>query len=519
MQAQAELKITQGKENMTKSGKIFTIYQLLQQVTGFTGVDGTYRQFEPTETFVVRRGQRGVMSVELELGNGATLPLGLGEDKTFLGVVDPIIANTQLMNWTRVIIEEQVKEPAAMADTVNTQAIEMLCGDGPVETEWSNGEIKARLIFDCPADLQTLGEYRKDEGFSSRVFGCIGHNIESLREPNGFELEFDVFLDFATEVAGEAHVLVHGEPSTVFRLDLDAKDMFAVNRFTVEEAAERFHDERSVHVSMLHVERLTPNRHVEPVRIQTEVASADYVPHSQQEGAEIEELLGTTGLSKIIGGILSNDVSPMARKWLSGYVVRVITAPANYADKIVVERLNARETAEGRGDVYMVGNKGEISLDRHRVRFEEFEGPMFSLENITFPEHTATGRDRIVGRGQSRDDRGSRGGRNALPSGYASGLDTPRRAEPERPAKIPTREWIPQMNQCVYIEDDPKKEMYYIADYDQSEHKFLLIPADSLRRERLARQMPSGSKDQTLHNLNGQIPVEPGRLRPFVLFH
>lgn len=75
------------------------------------------------------------------------------------------------------------------------------------------------------------------------------------------------------------------------------------------------------------------------------------------------------------------------------------------------------------------------------------------------------------------------------------------------------------MNQCVYIEDDPKKEMYYIADYDQSEHKFLLIPADSLRRERLARQMPSGSKDQTLHNLNGQIPVEPGRLRPFVLFH
>lgn len=92
-----------------------------------------------------------------------------------------------------------------------------------------------------------------------------------------------------------------------------------------------------------------------------------------------------------------------------------------------------------------------------------------------------------------------------------------RTVEPTRSqSKIPTREWIPQINQFVYIEDDAKKEMYFIADYDQYEHKFLLVLADSLRRERAAR---TATGRPNLTNDKGQLPIEPRRLRPFVLFH
>lgn len=516
MQPKAEVKITHGKESMTKSGKIFSIFQLLQSVEGWINVEGELVQFQPLELFRVRRGQRGAMSVELELGEDRFVPLGIGEDKQSLVVVEPITGSTLLMNWSRTSLEEQAKGLGATADPGEDRLLNTLLGDGPVESKWSNGKLNAVLHFQNPTALTTLGEFRKEENFATRIFGCIAHNIESLREPNTFALDFDVVLD---QSSAYPHVIVIGETCTVFRLDLDGNDMFAVSRFPA--GSEETYEGTKIRVRMCEVTRLTHDKQVEPTRIDAKVASADYIPHSKQEGAEIEELLGTSGLSNIIGNILANDVSPLARKWLNGYIVRVITTPAHYADKVLVERLNAREEAEGRGDIYHVGSRGEISLDRHRVRFEEFQGPMFSLENITFAESTGEGRvfggrqgydtrgivRRHVGAGLSREEERSEEARH------------PAQPERQRQSKIPTREWIPQMNQCVYIEDDPKQEMYYIADYDQAEHKFLLIPADSLRRERMARQMPSGSKDQSLHNLNGQIPVEPGRLRPYVLFH
>jgi hypothetical protein len=519
MQPKAEVKITHGKESMTKSGKIFSIFQLLQTVEGWINVEGTLVQFQPLELFRVRRGQRGAMSVELELGEDRFVPLGIGEDKQSLVVVEPITGSTLLMNWSRTSLEEQAKGLGSAADGED-RLLNTLLGDGPVESKWGNGKLNAVLHFQNPTDLQTLSEFRKEENFATRVFACIAHNVESLREPNSFALEFDVLLD---QTNAYPHVIVIGDPCTVFRLDLDVNDMFAVSRFPA--GSEEMPDGSKIRVRMSEVTRLTHDKQVEPTRIETKIASADYIPHSKQEGAEIEELLGESGLSNIIGNILANDVSPLARKWLNGYIVRVITAPAHYADKVLVERLNAREEAEGRGDIYHVGSRGEISLDRHRVRFEEFQGPMFSLENITFSE--AAGEGRVFGGRQGYDTRGIvRRHVGAGLSREEERSDTPKRADlevglhrEERPSKIPTREWIPQMNQCVFIEDDPKQEMYYIADYDQAEHKFLLIPADSLRRERMARQMPSGSKDHSLHNLNGQIPVEPGRLRPFVLFH
>jgi hypothetical protein len=143
---------------------------------------------------------------------------------------------------------------------------------------------------------------------------------------------------------------------------------------------------------------------------------------------------------------------------------------------------------------------------------------VFTLEDISFravstrlsdlprrPASGGVGKDRTL----QRDELGA--------SSVKEVREHQRTEEPERPSRIPTREWIPQINQFVFIEDDAKKEMYFIADYDQYEHKFLLVLADSLRRERAART--SNYARAELHNEKGQLPVEPGRLRPFVLFH
>lgn len=513
MQRKAEVKITHGKESMTKSGKIFSIFQLLQTLDGYTDVEGNQVQFQPLELFRVRRGQRGAMSVELELGDDRFLPLGIGEDKQSLTVVDPITGSTLLMTWSRTSLEEQAK---GLGDSTETEdrVMSLLTGDGPVVSEWGNGELKAKITFRNPKDLETLSKLGGEQPIATHIFACLAHNIEALREPNALELEVDLLLNWGPDNNPGSYVLVHGDSYTIFRLDLEAKDMFAASKHTKEVAEEMLTTQPHIHFTIGGVTRLAAWNGGQR-DFAFDHASATYYAHSKQEDSEVIELLGEVGLASIVSNLLLNEVSGIARKWLTRYVVRVITAPAHYADKILVERVRANDQAEGRGDIYTVGSRGEISLDRHRVRFEDFEGPLFSLEDLHFAE---------AGMFSTQEPRPF-GARRPTSLG-----DRPRRAdmevqlmrqEPEAPTKIPTREWIPQLNQSVFIEDDPKKVMYFIVDYDQVEHKFLLIPADSLRRERLARQQPAyGSKDQQdLHTLNGQIPVEPGRLRPFVLYH
>jgi hypothetical protein len=513
MQPKAEVKITHGKESMTKSGKIFSIFQLLQTVDGWINVEGEVVPFQPLELFRVRRGQRGAMSVELELGDDRFVPLGIGEDKQSIVVVDPITGSTLLMNWSRTSIEEQAKGLGDSTDTGADRLLNVLTGAGPVVTEWNNGELKARITFDSPKDLEALSKLGEGEDVATKIFGCLAHNIESLREPNALDLDVNLLLKWVVEPNSGTYVLISGDSHTIFRLDLEAKDMFACSKHKKDVAEELLTTHPHIHFTIGGVTRLQA-WNAGKREFNFEHGSTTFYAHSKQEESEIVELLGESGLGNIISNILLNEVSTLAKKWLTRYMVRVITSPAHYADKILVERVRANDQAEGRGDIYHVGSRGEISLDRSRARFEDFEGPMFSLEDLHFADTGMFAHEpRPFGsrRGSSLSDR-------------------PRRAEVEvqvehverheRPGKIPTREWIPQMNQCVYIEDDPKQEMYYIADYDQADHKFLLVSADSLRRERLSRQAPShGAKDQPLHHLNGQIPVEPGRLRPFVLFH
>ncbi|MNI30559.1 hypothetical protein D3C73_844110 [compost metagenome] len=121
-------------------------------------------------------------------------------------------------------------------------------------------------------------------------------------------------------------------------------------------------------------------------------------------------------------------------------------------------------------------------------------------------ETLAPQRERSFGRG--REDRyentAGRGGERTTTRGTEHVHTDPR---------IPTREWIPQINQYVRIEGE--EALYYIADYDQYKHVFLLALADSCRRERQARVEDSRSAEKN----PGLIEVEPGRLRPFVLFH
>lgn len=507
MQRKAEVKIAHGQENMTKSGKVFTIFQLLQNVDGYTAIDGTAVTFQPYELFRVRRGARGAMSVELALGDERFLPLGVSSDGQYLGVVDPIVGQTILMNWTRSSLEAQKDGMGEPANNDQAKVIAIELGEGPVKTQWASDDLSADIVFDHPRDLERLGEYRKDENFSRQVFHTVAYNIEQLREPNAFELEFYVNID-----EGETNPIVAliDDKFTTYRLDFEKKDMFAQARVAVtKEQLDPFPD-HFVKVTMSNVKRAMPKA-VEPKPFSFKEASANFVAKSKLEEQEIYDILGAEKLESAIRAILLSETSMLARKWMSGYVVRVVTQPEAYAGRLHVERIRAGEKPEGRGDIYHLTDDGALELDRHRMPDAACEGPVFSLEDITFTEHaTFGGSIRERGYGRTREDRpGNRGQSRADME--------PQMQREERPqSKIPTREWIPQLNQAVYIEDDPKKEMYFIVDYDQYEHKFLLILADSLRRERQARgQQPRGD----LHNEKGQLPVEPGRLRPFVLFH
>ncbi|MNH68889.1 hypothetical protein D3C73_209770 [compost metagenome] len=514
MQPNAELKITQGKESMTKSGKIFTIFQLLQQVEGFTSVNGDFVQFQPYEMFRVRRGQRGAMSVELEMDSEAYLPLGISEDNKGLVVVDPIIGSTVLMNWTRTSLKAQKDGMADPAAQGQERIIQLELGEGPVKTAWQHEGLSATVVFQNPTDVDRFGNFRADENYARNVIAVVAHNIEALREPNAFELEFYAVIGDPSSLVPQ--VVIVGEQVTLFRLDFESKDMFAVAKDPIVDTV-KLDPETHVLIKVSDVKRQTA-KPVVPHLFDFPEAGANFIPQSKLFEQELYDMFGADNLEELVRAVLNSETSPLARKHLSHYVVKAITAPVAYAGKVHVERVRMNDEAEGKGDVYILDKDGSLRLDRNHVTTTQLEGPVFTLEDISFravstrlsdlprrPASSGVGKDR----GLHRDELGA--------SSVKEVREHQRTEEPERPSRIPTREWIPQINQFVFIEDDAKKEMYFIADYDQYEHKFLLVLADSLRRERAART--SNYARAELHNEKGQLPVEPGRLRPFVLFH
>lgn len=508
MQPNAELKITQGKESMTKSGKIFTIFQLLQQVEGFTSVNGDFVQFQPYEMFRVRRGQRGAMSVELEMDSEAYLPLGISEDNKGLVVVDPIIGSTVLMNWTRTSLKAQKDGMADPAAQGQERIIQLELGEGPVKTAWQHEGLSATVVFQNPTDVDRFGNFRADENYARNVIAVVAHNIEALREPNAFELEFYAVIGDPSSLVPQ--VVIVGEQVTLFRLDFESKDMFAVAKDPIVDTV-KLDPETHVLIKVSDVKRQTA-KPVVPHLFDFPEAGANFIPQSKLFEQELYDMFGADNLEELVRAVLNSETSPLARKHLSHYVVKAITGPTASAGKVHVERVRMGDEAEGKGDVYILDKDGSLRLDRNHVTTTQLEGPVFTLEDISF---RATERGRA---GVSLADlprRPTRG--EGYPPRADMEVQLERRPEPGRQSKIPTREWIPQINQCVFIEDDPKQEMYFIVDYDQYEHKFLLLLADSLRRERTARTTTHGRPD--LHNEKGQLPVEPGRLRPFVLFH
>lgn len=498
MQTKTEVKITHGKENMTKSGKIFSIFQLLQTVDGWIDVEGEVVPFQPLELFRVRRGRHGAIGVELELRDGRFLPLGIGEDKQSIVVVEPITGRTLSMKWSRTSTEEQAKD---LDDPVSQGQEKLELGTGPVVTHWVDGPLSADVTFDSPDDIQRLGNFRKEEDFSKKLLACIAHNIEQLRG-NTFELEF--FVNIGPLGEKRPTVVIHTDQTTVYRLDLDNKGMFAIQHLPNSRpgfekiVAETAH----VRVVMSNVKRAV-SKGVVPKLFDFGEVEANFVPKSEWEEREIYDLLGTVRLETVIKAILLTETSPLARRWIDSYVVRVITAPEELEGHLYIERVRSGDNTGDRGYIYQLNVYGDLYLDRHNLSVPACEGPVFYIEDIVYN----TFNSRITGRDDVRMPR-----RADLEVGMHRRTVEPARSQ----SKIPTREWIPQINQFVYIEDDAKKEMYFIADYDQYEHKFLLVLADSLRRERAAR---TATGRPNLTNDKGQLPIEPRRLRPFVLFH
>lgn len=77
-------------------------------------------------------------------------------------------------------------------------------------------------------------------------------------------------------------------------------------------------------------------------------------------------------------------------------------------------------------------------------------------------------------------------------------------------SSVPTRTWIPQMNQFVKVESDD--EVYIITDFDMYSEEFILEQADSARRN---RRYGAGVRGDSARIQ--PITVPGGRLRPWTL--
>lgn len=80
---------------------------------------------------------------------------------------------------------------------------------------------------------------------------------------------------------------------------------------------------------------------------------------------------------------------------------------------------------------------------------------------------------------------------------------------------VPTREWIPQLNQFVQIEGEA--ELYILVDFDLYLNQFIVQIADSARAERAGRFGGfDGKCSRTVYESAGKM-VDGSRLRPFTL--
>jgi len=524
-QAQPEIRmvIIAGENNMTKTGKVANLFKLLGKVNDYRH-DNSVVAFERDETFIVVKGQRGAMNVNL-LKNGMEYGLETGNKGRFIYTAPPF-KGKEAMRWERHVArtEDLLTETTAPAEeSVKGQAGFRALGEHPgtlndrtVEGLWVDPKIglQAKVVFEERVMDGPLAKYLTDTGYGNLYFGAVAKNIHRLRGNDAVTVTFAVLVD-----SKDPRIALREEDGTVtgWRIDPENLDMFQGDEIKLTDDVGSFFYVTLSEVATYHV----PAEGYVPQIMEFPEATVNFTPAGKLDAHELSQHFDEDELQEIVRAIVLHEQTALSRKWTASWVVRFILNEGSEHGRFIIERVRVNDEAEQVGDVYEIKDNA-LKLVHHRNLFKQFEGPTFIITPVEYksaaPERSASlanlSRELDLG-GRGREARGSE-----YPRGFVRerllGDDSVSRHHPAEEeeqarvhhAKVPTREWIPQQRQYVTVEGDESGEVYIIEDFDMYTRKFILKMADSLRAE---RQKQLGKTDS--------ITVEAGRLRPFTLFY
>lgn len=534
-QAKPEVRmvIIAGENNMTKTGKVASMFKLLGTVNDYRH-DNSVVAFERDETFIVVKGQRGAMNVNL-LKDGMEYGLETGNKGRFIYTAPPF-KGKEAMRWERHVsrTEDLLTEKGNPENGQEEQGSEagfrelgqsasfLTDPEAMAEGMWVDPEIGLQAKVQFPEKLLTmqLGKFVTDIKMGNLYFGAVAKNIHRLRGNDEVSLKFAILAE-----SEEPRVAIEEDGVLIsWRIDPTNLDMFQGDE--ISKLGEHIWVTLS-EVATYHV----PADEVFPQIIEFEEATANVTPVDKVDANEMAQHFGQGDLREIVRAIMLHEQTALSRKWTASWVVRYILNEGSEHGRFIIERVRVNDEPEQVGDVYEI-NGNTLKLVHHRNLFKSFEGPTFIITPVEYKSDVPERSNSLAQLGRMHDQGGgreSRGGERAYIErgrGYdnrglvrervfgerVNSRQEPRHIEEERARvqhqHIPTREWIPQHNQYVTVEGDESGEVYIIQDFDMYTRKFVLKMADSLRAE---RQKQLGKSDS--------ISVEAGRLRPFTLFY
>ena len=541
----ANVTIIEGADKMFKTGKVVNTFKLLEQSAVLLHEGKPSVNLQDTETLIVRRGQYGAINISMLTGEGdGELGIKITADGRGLEDCHADRTGNIIMRWAyskikeegpslsggvddRHELEEQRRDPAAVAaraaqsggpdNLAEAAFMEKIIDieahhNSDIKTSFNRHGVKAILTWAHRQDLDGASAMAHEGKLVDDTIEVLARNIREFPESPR-----DLRVALKADPAGLGiDVVVFGRTTDLYRVDIVNNDLNLVHRnFAVSK------DMPMVIISDVTINGTAPVTMARlPVNEVTSFnqTTADVKFDALILNADLEHVIAYFGpeqLDKLVGYVVTEVFKDptVTMKWVDSINVRLVDNADGYF--LVVEVVQQGSTPSYVGELYSVNEKG-ILIEDHNVAFALHPGWTIQLTGFrATPASVLMGRshrprlhaDRDFGRGRELGDYER--------LGPLSGGQEEEEQRREDPVRIPNREWIPQINQFVHIEGEPT--LYFIADYDQLEHRFLLKQADSSRRERDSR-LDSRYRDNR-KNADGLIPVEPGRLRPFTLFH
>ncbi|MNZ46457.1 hypothetical protein D3C78_641390 [compost metagenome] len=511
--------------NLPKSGKVRDMYDLLQTKAYFVDKDNNRVPFNAEDSIFVRRG-KGKPNIWVEVLSEARVVAVAVWKGEIIEITNPGIDSITVFEWRRVAT---TKEAAVDVEAAAAASLEMpnearlveqmmereaLNSATPVETKFVFNGVEAKLTWDRQSDLDLATTYASSGVMIDNVLEVVARNVRNFPGTPA-SIKIGIITDGAGAVPD---VAVLGHVSMLYRVDLIKQDLDLIQRDV--------HVNTSLSVPVLTISEVVINGTASmpglpgPDDAVFNQSTGDVDCRAVVNKKDLEEatkVLTAAVIDDILGMVVQHVITgPLALKHTSMIHAKIITTGMARHPFVLIEKITSGDCPEYIGELFIADlETARLLPEQGRVPFATQTGLFVQLTQF----ESKSGRfDRIVRETSEPGSVFGGSGRRLRQDHPNLHLDVERGSRREEPAvdpKIPTREWIPQIKQYVHIEGD--RTLYFIADYDQLNNMFLLQLADSARRERDSR-IDSRYRDSR-QTVDGLVPVEPGRLRPFVLFH